>query len=197
MSPIRHDILALRPTQMTLGLYEVERRQARIGGLSRHELERYLDARPVPIVLGPAGRGHIVDRHHLCRALHELGHEAVGCIVQADLSPLACEEFWVFMELRGWLHPYDRHGRRRPVAELPASIDGLQDDPYRALAGCVREARGFAKVALPYVEFIWADFLRRRIPRAALADMPAAIALGIELAASPAAAHLPGTPAST
>ena len=83
------------------------------------------------------------------------------------------------------------------VAELPASIDGLQDDPYRALAGCVREARGFAKVALPYVEFIWADFLRRRIPRAALADMPAAIALGIELAASPAAAHLPGTPAST
>jgi hypothetical protein len=48
---------------------------------------------------------------------------------------------------------------------IPKSIKGLDDDPFRSLAGELRSAGGFAKDTTPFSEFLWADFLRRRISR--------------------------------
>jgi hypothetical protein len=41
----------------------------------------------------------------------------------------------------------------------------LIDDPFRSLAGELRRAGGFAKDTTPFSEFLWADFLRRRVKR--------------------------------
>lgn len=186
-------IADLRPTQMTLGMREVARRQAEIAALSPHKQARYVAERPVPCIRGPSRRLYIIDRHHMCRALLGCGIGEVACIVAADASATADDEFWVYMDLRNWLHPFDADGTRRPVASLPRSVADLVDDPYRALAGFLRRDHGFIKENMPYEEFIWADFLRRRIGRAEIErSYEQAQAAALALARSPAASHLPG-----
>jgi hypothetical protein len=113
--------------------------------------------------------------------------------VVADLRALKREEFWVLADNRGWCHPYDSAGRRCDFAEIPTSIDKLADDPFRSLAGELRRAGGFAKDTTPFSEFIWADFLRRRIKRKAVEEQfPRALARALALAKTDEANHLPG-----
>jgi hypothetical protein len=42
--------------------------------------------------------------------------------------------------------------------DLPKTVAGLIDDPFRSLAGELRRAGGFAKDTTPFSEFLWADF---------------------------------------
>ena len=42
-------------------------------------------------------------------------------------------------------------------------LEGLRDDPYRSLAGYVRNAGGFEKTPTAFAEFLWADFFRPRV----------------------------------
>ena len=74
----------------------------------------------------------------------------------ADLRRLPRDAFWVFLDNRGWLHPFDDQGRRRPYQDLPKRISGLVDDPFRSLAGELRRSGGFAKDTTPFSEFLWA-----------------------------------------
>jgi hypothetical protein len=82
----------------------------------------------------------------------------------------------------------------RPTSvKLTLPITGLVDDPYRSLAEQVRIKGGYAKSDIPFAEFLWADFFRRRIPlgkRGAITQSVRSAAL--MLCASPAAKHLPG-----
>ena len=114
-------------------------------------------------------------------------------VAVADLRGLSTDEFWTFVDNRGWLHPFDKKGRRRPVEDLPSSVAGLEDDPYRSLAGELRRIGGFAKDTTPFSEFLWADFLRRRIKtRIVEKDFRRALEQALELGRSQAANHLPG-----
>jgi hypothetical protein len=85
------------------------------------------------------------------------------------------------------------NGRRRPYSDLPKSVDKLIDDPFRSLAGELRRAGGFAKDTTPFSEFLWADFLRRRMKRGAVeTDFALAIEKSLQLAKSVDANYLPG-----
>jgi hypothetical protein len=91
------------------------------------------------------------------------------------------------------MHPFDDRGRRRVYDDLPHSIEGLVDDPFRSLAGELRRAGGFAKDTTPFSEFLWADFLRRRIERKAVeSDFDRALHQALDLARSHDADFLPG-----
>jgi len=79
----------------------------------------------------------------------------------ASLQSLSQEHFWRFLDNKGWLHPFDEHGRRQPYSEIPKRIGQLKDDPFRSLAGAVRNAGGYAKETTPFMEFIWADYFRK------------------------------------
>ena len=59
---------------------------------------------------------------------------------------------------------------RRHFRDLPKSVSDLKDDPFRSLAGEPRRAGGFAKDITPFGEFLWADFLRRKISRKNVVD---------------------------
>ena len=101
--------------------------------------------------------------------------------------------FWVVLDNRGWCHPYDAEGRRRDFEDIPTVISDLVDDPYRSLAGELRQAGGFAKDTTPFSEFIWTNFLRRRIKLKHIkADFSAALAKSLELAKATEADYLPG-----
>lgn len=110
-----------------------------------------------------------------------------------DLTALARSEFWSFCDNRGWCHPYDAAGERRAFADIPKSLEAMEDDPYRSLAGELRRAGGYAKEVLPFAEFLWADFLRRRVKRSLVEeDFGAALTKALKLAAQDQAQHLPG-----
>lgn len=183
----------LRPTQMTVGLREVAERRRQWRERSDARDSQFLGRHMVPVVLGPKARPYLIDHHHLCRALADEGVETVLANVVADLRRLKKAEFWVFLDNRSWCHPYDGEGRRRDFDRIPDALADLADDPYRSLAGDLRRAGGYAKDSAPFAEFVWADFLRRRVRRKLVSlDYPAALTRSLKLARSDVADHLPG-----
>ena len=186
-------ITDLRPTQITVGMREVaaKRRAWREKGETKGG--KFLGQHMIPVIVGPKGRPYVIDHHHLARALHEEEVPSVLITVVADLQRLEPAEFWSVMDNRNWMHPFDDHGKRCSPDDIPKSIDGLIDDPFRSLAGELRRAGGFAKDTTPFSEFLWADFMRRRMKRRDVEkDFNDAMIEALKLAKSEEANHLPG-----
>lgn len=191
LSPVR--IADLRPTQITVGFHEVEEKRQAWRARSGKKESIYLGSHMIPVVAGPKGRLFVTDHHHMARAMHEEGVKDILVNVISDLSALEKDSFWVVMDCRGWCHPYDADGVRKNFSDIPASIADLVDDPFRSLAGALRRAGGFAKDVTPFSEFLWADFLRRRMERrAAEKDFETALADALKLAKGHEAGYLPG-----
>lgn len=193
--PVLHPtaILDLRPTQMTLGMREVQAKRKAWGAFDTEKIEKFLAAHMVPVILGPKKEPYLTDHHHLARALHDNGVKSVFTTVIADLHQLDLDAFWTVLDFHAWTHPYDGKGKRRAYTDLPKTVEGLRDDPYRSLAGELRRLGGFAKDSTPFSEFLWADFLRRRIkPKAVERDYKTSLARAIELSKSEEANYLPG-----
>jgi hypothetical protein len=183
----------LRPTQMTVGFREVERKRRQWRARVEKDGADYLGRHMIPVVLGPGGEHWMIDNHHLARALHEEGVKDVLVRVIADLSGLKGRLFRTFMDNRNWFHPFDAEGDRRELTKIPRHVKGLTDDPYRSLAGELRRAGGYAKDDTPYSEFLWADFLRRRVSLHIVTDkFEKAVEKAVQLANERAAAYLPG-----
>lgn len=191
---MKKGVLELRPTQFAVGMLEVESRVHKIRGLKGHELEKYLDERPVPIVLCRNGETHIIDRHHLVRACWEAGVEKVKTETKADFSHLEDGHFWAEMARLKWARLHDQFGKGPHEPHLlPLDVRGMADDLYRSLAWAVREAGAFEKQTIPFCEFHWADFFRARLRIPRTTDgLKQATVDALKLAASPDAKHLPG-----
>ena len=193
--PILHPVAIddLRPTQITVGMREVDAKRKSW----RHHPDRkkpdFLGRHLIPVVWGPKEQYYVVDHHHLALALHREGVQEVATTVMSDLRSLHRDAFWVYLDNRGWLHPFDEEGRRRSYRDVPKRLTDLIDDPYRSLAGELRLRGGFAKDTTPFSEFLWADFLRRRVKRGLVRhEFAAALALANKLAKSSEASYLPG-----
>ncbi len=193
--PVVHPVAidALRPTQITVGMREVMAKRTAWRLKQGEKGGDFLGRHMIPVILGPKGRYYVIDHHHLLRALLEEGVENVLVTVVAKLERLEIDAFWVVMDNRGWMHPFDDRGRRRGYKHLPTRINDLVDDPFRSLAGELRVLGGFAKDTTPFSEFLWADFLRRRIKRKRVEiDFEEALQEAAVLAKSEDAAYLPG-----
>jgi hypothetical protein len=185
-------ILDLRPTQMTIGMHEVEAKRKR--WRAEKHTEEFLGKHLIPVIHGPKDRYYIIDHHHLARALYEEGIKNIGVAVIANLSTLHRNDFWYVMDHKAWVHPF-AYGKRYPYSDLPKSIDQLTDDPFRSLAGELRRAGGFSKETVPFSEFLWANFLRRHLnlkDKDLGRDFDWAIKKALELAKSAKGDYLPG-----
>jgi hypothetical protein len=172
---------------------EVEEKRKRLRKHKSRKIGKFIGHHMIPVVLGPKKRHYVIDHHHLSLALHKEGLRDVLVTVAIDLSALDPEAFWTVLDHKNLVYPFDSHGRRRDFADLPKTVMHLQDDPFRSLAGELRRAGGFAKDTTPYSEFLWADFLRRKIKRkAAETDFAAAMEHALQLAKSEEAEYLPG-----
>jgi hypothetical protein len=187
------EIHRLRPTQITVGMIEVDDKRAKLLAMKSHEQADFMQAHPIPAVWGPDGRLYITDHHHLGRAATEAKLDTGFFLVEADFSQLAIADFWPKMQAENWVHPIDQLGQPRGFQDIPDHLEKLVDDPYRSLAGYVRDAGGYEKTPTAFAEFLWADFFRPRVP---IGDSRPQFHLGVDtavkLAVSPAAAHLPG-----
>ena len=186
-------IVDLRPTQISVGFREVAEKRREWNERPEEDRPAFLGRHMIPVLLGPKKRFYITDHHHLARALHEEGCETVLVNVVADLSMLDKDGFWVFADNRGWCHPYDAAGQRVGFDHIPKSVVDLADDPFRSLAGALRQAGGYAKETVPFTEFMWADALRRRLkPKAVETSFSAALVQALTFAKSQDARYLPG-----
>jgi hypothetical protein len=186
-------IESLRPTQMAVGMHEVEDKRKELRKRKPQKIGEFIGRHMIPVILGPKKRYYVIDHHHLALALHKEGLRHVLVTVVADLSALAPDAFWTVLDHRDWVFPYDANGRRRDFTDIPKSVTQLKDDPYRSLAGALRRAGGYAKDITPFSEFLWADFLRPRIKRKAIqADFSTALKQALRFAKSQEAGYLPG-----
>ena len=186
-------ILSLRPTQMTVGMREVKEKRKRWREHGKKKQSDLLGTHMIPVVAGPDDRYYVIDHHHLGRALHDEGIKEVLVTVVGDLRMVEREAFWGVMDNKRWVYPYDSKGERRSFRDLPKSVADLKDDPFRSLAGELRRMGGFAKDTTPFSEFLWADFLRRKLTRKAVdANFDKALERGLAAAKSKDAIYLPG-----
>ena len=183
----------LRPTQMTLGFREVDVKRRQWHDADDDARAKILRRHVVPTVVGPKNRHFIVDHHHFTKAMIDEKVSLIAVFVIANLADLDKDEFWTVLDNRAWCHAYDAKGQRRSLADIPKSLTDLADDPYRSLAGELIRAGGCAKNSVPFSEFLWADFLRRRIKGSLVkADFGGALVHALELARSTDAKSLPG-----
>jgi hypothetical protein len=187
-------ILSLRPTQMTVGMREVREKRKRFRHhKSRKKQAELIGRHMIPVVLGPDKRYYVIDHHHLARALHDEGIEDILVTVVADLTMVERDAFWGVLDNKRWVYPYNARGERCHFREIPKTVAELKDDPFRSLAGELRRAGGFSKDTTPFSEFLWADFLRRRIPRKVVDDnFSKAMEKALAAAKSGDAVYLPG-----
>ena len=183
----------LTPTQVTVGMREVDIKRQRWRQKSSNGAVNYLNRHRLPVVLGPNARHYLIDRHHLTLALYDEGISELPVSIVANLSGYGFDEFWKTLEDHQWTHPFDDQGRRRPYDDMPTSVDALIDDPFRSLAGAIKRAGAYTKDKAPFSEFRWADFMRSRIPRELVEQhFGHALVLAMSLAESVEAAALPG-----
>ncbi len=193
--PILHPvpILSLRPTQITVGMREVEAKRQAWRAKQGKKSGEFLGSHMIPVIRGPKDRLYVIDHHHLARALHEEGVEEILVTISADLRKLDTDAFWFVLDNHNWMHPFDAKGKRRAPSALPRTVAQLKDDPFRSLAGELRRIGGFSKDTTPFSEFLWGDFLRRRLKaKDVKADFDQALQHAYDLAKSTDADYLPG-----
>lgn len=158
---------AISPTQISVGMAAAQAKFSKLQKKGGKELTHYMLRHKVPVVRGFGGTYYAVDHHHLLHTLLRLGIGEVPVDVRMDISHLSFDEFWNRMQDLGFLWPYDNTGSPLSlmhfVRDLPADIKGMRDDPYRSLAGMVRDRGGFAKDWTPFAEFRWANYLRDKV----------------------------------
>jgi len=189
-------IADLHPTQLCVGMAEIESRQKDFAQDDPAEQRRYLRRKPTPLVRSASGEFWMVDRHHRLRALLELDPQAVAfgyVALQLDVS----EHHAVLDQLhrRGWLYLYDGRGLG-PLdpTSLPVSLKDTQDDPYRSLVWKLKQEGVIAAAPLiPFHEFRWGAWLRsRQLPPFSSQKLDPALPAARALARSRASSHLAG-----
>lgn len=194
MSKIKESIIhKVHPTQLTVGMIEVQDKKKHLASLKPQEQRDFMQAHPMPAVTGPEGKVYITDHHHLGRAAIEAGVTTGFLLVEADLSSCNLADFWTEMDRNQWVHPLDENGVRHDYNAIPHKLEMLVDDAYRSLAGYVRNAGGYDKTPTAFAEFLWADFFRRSVPiEVVKADFQAAFQTALPLAKSDLAKGMPG-----
>ena len=164
--------------------------------LRKHEKEE-------PVTIGPGGVFYITDHHHLARALYDIGVGETYCTIVDNLSDENPDAFWKQLEANNEVYLKDQNGEPIRPQDLPASVKDLADNPFRSLAGAVRQSCGLEKgdpnsSGEDYIEFQWADFLRAHWAPTGIAigdidaNFASAAAAALQLAAQKDAAGLPG-----
>jgi len=195
---IGRNIIALRqlkPTQMTVGMLQVKHKRKGIRKFAKQpaELVEFILEHPIRVVRGPVGKVYVIDHHHLALALIKEQYATAPMQVEEDFSACDTREFWKKMRESGFIYPYDAKGKHKSVADIPKTLFGLKDDPYRSLAGFVRLEGGFSKVETPFAEFLWAHYFREHVPEKLVAKrFPKALKQAMALAKHSEAQHLPG-----
>jgi hypothetical protein len=152
----------LRPTQSSVGLVEVQEREAKLSGKSKKHQDEYFRTRHPVVVKGPNNGFYVVDHHHLVRMAMDMKIKKLSCDIVGDYSRDREEQFWSALNKKCWAYLKDENGDEIPYKIVPKSVAELKDDPYRSLAWRVRKKNGYCKSSTAFAEFKWALFFRQK-----------------------------------
>ena len=187
----------LRPTQFALGMDEVREKIRDFKKMSSKELEDYMKANPIPVVISEAKHAYVADHHHALYCYWEMDLKKAYTVVCKDYSDLNFSylRFWKKMMNASKVYLYDQFGEgpRSPIY-LPLHVNAMADDPYRSLAWMVRKAGGYQNTSETFSEFRWANFFRKKrlIEKYGRERMEKCIKPALKLAKSKEAKKLPG-----
>jgi hypothetical protein len=198
-------ILSLRPMQFGVGMaHEVVKKREMLKKMTPAEQRAYLLKHPIPVIERENGAKHINkgpmgrkeerpdDHHHLLRAAWEAGLTVMPIKKQKEDKDSG-RKFWKGMKKDKLVYLYDEFGNGpHDPQDLPLDVRGLADDPYRDLAGWVRDLGGYKKTEAPFAEFLWAKFFRENLKTHPHKDWKAAVKEAMALARTRAAKDLPG-----
>lgn len=164
------DPLDFSPTQLMIGYDDAYTKQMTIESMKKDKdkLEKYLQGNMIPVVIGPGNKFYMTDHHHHVRAMYDADIDSslkkLIANVTNNWSNMDETDFWPQMLVSGYYWPFDakEHGPMDPYY-LPLTVDRIPDDPYRSLAGLVEDLGVFDKTAVPFAEFMWANFFRENI----------------------------------
>lgn len=131
-----------------------------------------LDRHMTPVILGPNDRYHVST---ITRALYQERVKSVMVTVVATLRRLLSEASWFVLDNHSWVTSVRRSGQAPWLRRHSEVGQGPDRQLVRPLTGELRRAGGFAKDTTLSSEFLWDDFLRRRMKRKAV---PPSIASG-------------------
>lgn len=187
-------ILQLHPTQAVVGEREVAEKLSKIKGKDATKLQEYIADHTVPVVIGPGGKLYMTDHHHTMLALLRSGRtQTCDAKIIANYANLSMPDFWKQMEKKKWV--YLKNGQGQPISpsQIPSSLTDMGNDPYRALAGAVRDEGGYRKTSIPFSDFAWANYFRSKINiGSGQTGWDAAMKQAMAIVHAPAAKNLPG-----
>ena len=160
----KQPVLALKPTQFSIGILEVESKYERLLKMSKSDRQKFAFTKEVPVVVSPWQMLYVLDHHHHIYSCWLAGVKFVNIKIAHDFSKKKMDfiQFWKKMGTINCAHLYDQFGDgpRNPVY-LPPDIRGMADDPYRSLAWVVRKQGGFIHTGTTFAEFHWANYFRK------------------------------------
>jgi hypothetical protein len=191
------NILDLRPTQFSVGLYEIHIKVGEMAKMGKRERRKIVEEKPIPVVRTSEGELYILDHHHHLFVCWQAGIKKVPVEITQDFSrqKMGFGKFWRRMRKNGCAYLYDQFGDGpRSALYLPRDVRGLGDDPYRSMAWAVRHKGAYENSDKPFAEFEWANFFRSKklLDKEGPAGFKAAVKKGVRHARSPAARKLPG-----
>lgn len=190
----------IHPTQFVLGNLSIQSKTKKIELMYKEgKIEKYLQKKYAPAVIGPNGLYYILDRHHtsysILNSKISTRYKKLYIKVMHNWSRLSNNEFSKKMIANKLVWLKDENHKDRKFSELPKHINNLGDDPYRSLAWSVRKKGGFKKTAISFQEFYWGMFFKNQGIELRSSDENAVKAVlnqALKLAKSPAASNLPG-----
>jgi hypothetical protein len=189
--------LSLKPNQFSLGVVEFEYKVKKMMKMSRHQLKKFIDEHPIPIVISPWKELCITDHHHFIFACWHANVKKVRVEIVKDFSnsKLSYVQFWKQMAKLNYAYLIDQFGNgpQSPLY-LPSDIRGMADDPYRSLAWIVRKEGAYEKNKASFSEFVWSNFFRKKnlLSKQGKHGLKKVVGKAITLAKSAEAANLPG-----
>lgn len=163
-----------RPGQLTYGKPRVEYLRAKIREWDFDEIQGYIDARPIPYVRNPEGKWVIHDRHHFLLAFFKEYEDLQDRFPDTplkftyqrskDFKDASWVQYRQYMEKNNFVNLKFK-GTKVDWKDLPNSLLDLKKDYFRGMAWVLVKSGIVEKNPVPFFEFVWADFLRKRFPK--------------------------------
>ena len=154
----------LHPTQPEVGQYQVKKKVEEFENLSEHEIEKVIEKKIVPVVIGPEGKLYLIDHHHNSLALLKTGNKNVHILVKENWSNLELKTFWEKMNTEKYCFLKKADGSiADPLSKVfPKSLRECGDNPYRSLVWIMSEEGLLKEVEIPYYEFYLSEVLKKK-----------------------------------
>lgn len=189
-------ILDLKPTQIAIGMREVQDKADKLRSMNRHKRRQEILGNPIEVVIAPNGKIYVTDGHHRLFAYWLCGIRTVPVeVLYRFPKNTSFQIFWKTLHRKKWVYPYDTAGEGpKKSFYLPEDIRGIGNDPYRSLAWMTRESGGYNKSETMFADFKWGQFFRERnlITADFEIHFDKALKKALILCKSRSASHLPG-----